>query len=264
MMKTPIKLSQAVKKRVRPVVATVIFSAWTIGSVFFIGSSIASLVVLVASSQFGLSVSGAMESALVMMGLSLLVYLIGLVVLLIEPYAVRKMNKKQLQTLLGIARRPRVNDILVALLAWAGYFLMAGIVISLLTSYVPWFDGDQAQQIGFETSGPFMDKIYAFLVIVLAAPIVEELIFRGYLQGNLRAYMPWWLGAVVTSVLFGIAHGQWNVGVDTFLMSMVACYLRERTGSIWAGIGLHMIKNFIAFTFLFLAPEWFIKLLSGA
>ena len=65
--------------------------------------------------------------------------------------------------------------------------------------------------------------------------------------------MPWWLPATLVSALFGVAHGQWNVGLDVFVLSMVACGLREATGSIWAGIVLHMIKNMVAFmaTFVF-------------
>jgi membrane protease YdiL (CAAX protease family) len=53
------------------------------------------------------------------------------------------------------------------------------------------------------------------------------------------------------SALFGLAHMQWNVAIDVFVLSMVACYLRELTGSIWAGIILHCLKNLIAFIALF-------------
>jgi membrane protease YdiL (CAAX protease family) len=59
------------------------------------------------------------------------------------------------------------------------------------------------------------------------------------------------VSSVVVSALFGLAHGQWNVAVDVFVMSMVACYLREYTGVIWPGIIIHMIKNFIGFYITF-------------
>ena len=72
--------------------------------------------------------------------------------------------------------------------------------------------------------------------------------FRGMLYGGLRrSKMPWWGAAVIVSALFGLAHMQWNVAIDVFVLSMVACYLRELTGGIWAGFMLHMLKNGLAF-----------------
>ena len=47
-------------------------------------------------------------------------------------------------------------------------------------------------------------------------------------------------------------HGQWNVGVNVFAMSIVLCTLREITGTIYAGILLHMLKNTIAFVLVYI------------
>lgn len=57
--------------------------------------------------------------------------------------------------------------------------------------------------------------------------------------------------SLVVSMVFGILHGQWNVGVNVFALSLVMCLLREYTGSVWAGIVLHMTKNALAFYMLF-------------
>ena len=65
-----------------------------------------------------------------------------------------------------------------------------------------------------------------------------------------------WLAIILVSLMFGAAHGQWNVGITTFTMSVIMCLIREKlTDTIWAGIILHMLKNAIAFYFLFMAPE---------
>jgi membrane protease YdiL (CAAX protease family) len=66
--------------------------------------------------------------------------------------------------------------------------------------------------------------------------------------------MPVWVAIVITSALFGFIHGQWNVGIDVFALSVVLCSLREITGSIWAGILLHMLKNSVAFFIIFITP----------
>ena len=95
------------------------------------------------------------------------------------------------------------------------------------------------------------EKIIAFLVLVVAAPIVEEIIFRGWLYGKLRARLNAVVSVLIVSVLFGIMHFQWNVGVNVFALSVVLCILREITGTIYAGILTHMIKNGIAFYLLY-------------
>ena len=82
--------------------------------------------------------------------------------------------------------------------------------------------------------------------------IAEEFIFRGYLFGKLRNNIPLCVVIFNTSVLIGAIHGKWNVGVDTFALSIVMCSFREVTGSIWAGVLLHMLKNSVAFYFLFI------------
>lgn len=143
-----------------------------------------------------------------------------------------------------------------------GLVVPAAVVYALLTAGVlivagRWLgvDTGQQQDLGFATlSGG--ELLLGFIVLVVLTPIFEEAVFRGFLYGRLRrTKLPWWVPAVIVSALFGLAHGQWNVGLDVFVLSMVACVLREMTGSIWAGVVLHMAKNMLAFmlTFVFVS-----------
>jgi membrane protease YdiL (CAAX protease family) len=91
-------------------------------------------------------------------------------------------------------------------------------------------------------------------MLIIVAPVAEEVLFRGYLYGKLRKSVPVWAAIGIVSVLFGSIHGQWNVAIDVFALSIVLCVLREITGSIWAGILLHMVKNGLAFYILFINP----------
>jgi membrane protease YdiL (CAAX protease family) len=251
------------RARIGRVVAAIALPAWAYVSVFVLSSSVVSFFLAGLFEQTGINVRHVDMSLLVVIA-STLTYLVGLAIMLIEPYVLRGMNRRQLRELLGFQRRPVIADLPKAILGWAGYYMVIVVILYAIAWLVPQFDSQQAQQIGFEASGTLLDKLYAFLTIVIVAPIVEEIIFRGYLQGSLRRFMPWWLGALITSVLFGYVHGQWNVGVEVFVLSMVACYLRERTGSIWAGIWLHMLKNSIAYYLIFWAPAWLLLLLDGA
>ena len=92
----------------------------------------------------------------------------------------------------------------------------------------------------------------AFISLVVIAPIAEEIIFRGWLYGKLRARLSLIPAVLLTSILFGAVHGQWNVGVNVFVMSIVMCLQREITGTVYSGIILHMLKNGIAFYLLYI------------
>ena len=235
---------------------------WTVVSVFGIGQLIVVAIIAGSLPQLGLDGSQ-IDSTVGLMVMSLMVYAVGLAVLLIEPFAVRNLSWSQIRDMLGLSRQIRFKDLVAAVAGWAGYLLLVIVLANLVALFVSQIDINEVQDIGFQTSGPLLDKLYAGIVLVLAAPIVEEIVFRGYLQGNLRRLMPWWMAGIITSLVFGVVHGQVNVGIDTFLLSMVACYLRERTGAIYGGIGLHMIKNGIAYYLLFWAPPWLIHLLGA-
>jgi len=49
----------------------------------------------------------------------------------------------------------------------------------------------------------------------------------------------------------GAAGPLYIAALDTFILSLVLIYLREKTGSLWASITLHAVKNGVAFMALF-------------
>lgn len=175
-----------------------------------------------------------------------------------------KENKGKIKTqfvsmrTLGIDKWVTWTDIGLSIGGIVVYFILAAILLSIFNIF-PWFNAEQAQNIGFNTNLYGFERMLAFLTLVVVAPIAEELIFRGYLYGKMREKFSQvtseiWsviISALLVSIVFGIVHMQWNVGVNVFAMSLVACALREYTGTIYAGILLHMIKNGLAFYFLF-------------
>lgn len=159
---------------------------------------------------------------------------------------------------LGLKDWPTWTDIGLSVVGFIVYLLIAAGVTALFSMF-SWFDAEQVQEVGFSLgmSGP--ERILAFITLVVVAPVAEEIIFRGWLYGKIRTQflkkMPDWAGVtlaiLLVSVLFGIVHGQWNVGVNVFALSVVLCGLREITGTIYAGILLHMLKNGVAFYMLY-------------
>ena len=60
-----------------------------------------------------------------------------------------------------------------------------------------------------DASAPLNDTgVWALLATVIAAPLAEEVVFRGLIQSRLRRVMPGWLAVVIAAALFGLCHGQ--------------------------------------------------------
>ncbi|HEY6736683.1 MAG TPA: type II CAAX endopeptidase family protein [Candidatus Saccharimonadia bacterium] len=128
--------------------------------------------------------------------------------------------------------------------------MFLGLVIAafaLVSWLVPGFNANQAQTNEFTNPTTGTDRQIAFVALVLLPPILEETIFRGLVFPAIakRAGIIW--GAVVSSALFALLHGQANIGVYTFILGLVLCTMYVKFRSIIPGILLHMVNNYLAF-----------------
>jgi membrane protease YdiL (CAAX protease family) len=158
--------------------------------------------------------------------------------------------------LLGFTRAPAWKDAVYTLLGALAYFAILYATFIFLHFYTQ-IDLEQQQELGFEGLALSSEKLMALTALVLLPPIVEEIVFRGFLFTGLRKKLRFAWAAVIVSLLFAAPHLLassegllWVAGVDTFMLSLVLCYLREKTGGLWAPIAVHALKNGIAFIFL--------------
>lgn len=179
----------------------------------------------------------------------------GLAILLVigVPWLVKK--RKTTRQELGIQRFPNWADILWTPAGMVVYLILTSFASMIAAALLTFVDYGQAQETGFATVATQPEYILAFISLVIVAPIAEEVLFRGYLFGKLQKYAPVWVSILITSLLFGLVHFQWNVGIDVFALSIVLCLLRVVSGSLWPSILLHMLKNGVAFYFLFINPS---------
>lgn len=89
--------------------------------------------------------------------------------------------------------------------------------------------------------------LMAFGVAILT-PIAEELFFRGFLLSLYAKKVKFLVGIFVSAALFGLAHLQLNVSVDTLLFGIALGLLTWQTESIYPAIALHILKNGLALT----------------
>lgn len=173
---------------------------------------------------------------------------------------VRMFLHKKGQTLkdIGLAK-PRWNDASRAILGYGVYLLMFILITIISKKLIPSLNLEQEQQLGFEANKGFFNLLLAGISLVILPPIVEEILCRGYLYTGLRHRYNVVTSAIVTSLVFALAHLQfggnapllWVAAIDTFVLSLVLVYLREKTGRLSASMLLHGLKNLIAFCLLF-------------
>jgi uncharacterized protein len=91
------------------------------------------------------------------------------------------------------------------------------------------------------------DGIFSFLLLVIAAPILEELLFRGIiLDGLLKRYSPL-VSILISSFLFGIAHlNPWSF-INGLAIGMFSGWVYFKTRSILPSIIIHASANLSGF-----------------
>jgi len=134
--------------------------------------------------------------------------------------------------------------------AMAAFLILVAGAFALVSILFPHFNANQAQSNDFTQPHTTQALRLSFLALVIIPPFIEEIIFRGFIFPALTKRWGVIGGAVLTSILFGIAHWQLNVSVYTLILSLLLCFMYYKLRSIWPGIFLHMINNYIAFTAL--------------
>ena len=133
-----------------------------------------------------------------------------------------------------------------AMLKWLGLFL---VVVGISDFGLMWFD----EPLGKD----FMSDIYAnakpvwmlWLALIVAAPLFEEMFFRGFLLTSFAASFMRPTGAViVTAVLWAAMHLQYNlIGIAVvFCLGLVLGAARMRTGSLMVPLVFHALENLLA------------------
>lgn len=180
---------------------------------------------------------------------SILVYALSIYIIVFLPIKLKKSESLTRQDY-GLKGLPTFTDLGLAPVAFGAFYIISGILVAVFSNF-SWFNVAETQDVGFSALASGWDKFFAFFSLVLVAPVAEEFIFRGFLYGKLRSLIkskfsiP--ISIFIVSAFFGFLHGQWNVGVTVFALSVILCLQREITGTIYSGIFLHIIKNALAF-----------------
>lgn len=139
------------------------------------------------------------------------------------------------------------------------WIVAVGQAISIFTTLL--FPGPEIDQVAVKHLKDIVDFPWLFgmtiLFIVTVIPCLEELLFRGFLQGYIKGFFGRALGILITSVIFSSFHFSSSQGIENvevvvslFVLSLFLGFLKEKLSTVWASIGLHSTFNAVSILLL--------------
>ncbi len=137
----------------------------------------------------------------------------------------------------------------VFLIAPGAVAFMWAMIISLQVSgFMDWigsFGIDTVQdtvKLLQDSSDPRLLGLMGFAAVV-AAPLCEEIVFRGYLYPAAKKFSGPWIAGICSALVFAAAHGNLAALLPLFVFGCLLVVIYEKTGSIWAPIAVHCCFN---------------------
>ena len=154
--------------------------------------------------------------------------------------------------------KPISTDFLMGMMTWLIAFPLV-IVIGQLVDMLLYFFFQFAnyEQVAVHylkttlTSPPML--AVAIFTILVAAPIIEEFLFRGCLQTFFKRFMPPQKAIMLSALSFALFHfspsqgiGNISLVASLFTFALFLGFIYERQASLFASIGLHMTFNSVS------------------
>jgi len=140
---------------------------------------------------------------------------------------------------------------------WNARFASAGLVVGLLVAVRlgAWGYGAFAQEMGWtpparevgdltEIFGPTVwGLLLSVVLVVIVAPLVEEVVFRGVLQGAFAGRVDWRIAIALSAALFALYHFTPWLFLPLFALGAACGWLAHTRGSLLPAISLHGAYN---------------------
>jgi uncharacterized protein len=145
-------------------------------------------------------------------------------------------------------RRPLRSPLKFAAAAYIAYIVFALAYGAVVHPH----QRDITRDLGFGHGD--LGTVVAGVLIIVAAPISEEIFFRGFIFGGFRRRLSFPVAAVLSAAIFGLFHytggGSEAVIPQLAFLGLALAWVYEETGSIYPTIALHMLNNAFAFAIL--------------
>ncbi len=165
------------------------------------------------------------------------------------------------------SKSSRLTDFGIGVLVWFVAFPWVGVagqICDFLLEALYNFQSYEQVAVRYlkETLQSTPQMVIALISIIIIAPIVEEILFRGTLQQFLKKYFSVKTSIALTALVFACFHysptqdlGNFSLIPSLFIFACFLGYTYERQGSIFASIGLHLSFNLASSFQILFFPE---------
>lgn len=159
------------------------------------------------------------------------------------------------------------TDFLMGVLTWIIGFPLVIAIGQLADMIIYYFLGlENYEQVAVRYLKTTLDSppmlAVALFTILVAAPVIEEFLFRGCLQTFFKRYMIPKNAIIFSALCFSLFHFSPSQGVGNislvaslFLFALFLGFIYERQASLFASIGLHMTFNAVSTFRILFFPE---------
>ncbi|MBR5537036.1 MAG: CPBP family intramembrane metalloprotease [Clostridia bacterium] len=180
------------------------------------------------------------------------ILLISGFVTLVGLWLMAKARKRTFGEFTGIARPTRMPIVVLALAAGVALSFWASIAVNSL----PWPEAMVESYVESSSTLTTDKPVIDFLAVVLMAPLVEELLFRGVIYDALCLVVPAGFAVVFQAMLFGSTHNTLLWMLYSGLIGCVLGYVRKRSDSLWPCIVMHSAFNGSSYLFTWFAERY--------
>lgn len=184
-----------------------------------------------------------LQMKFLMKGVALSEFMIAGIVIFAAVYG--KCDGKKLFSL----RRPSLLAATGSIFLSIGGYLIMMVIAVFLSQMLP--GSSQAVENAFGTMLDGVGFWETFLVLAVVAPICEELVFRGYFYGSLKAKGNIVSAVLISSAVFGIYHMSLLKFFTTGFLGLLLCLAVEWSGSLVSSILMHSLNNAMAAVLMF-------------
>lgn len=166
---------------------------------------------------------------------------------------VRRVNRGPIEAL-GVPPREPLKDVGIGVGVAVGMVFLAGAVVLVtqeIAGLILGHEPSMPDQLPKALRGAYVP--ISGILVILGAPVSEELFFRGFLYGGMRTRYPVWLAALASGFFFGFAHYEVTepsslVIIPALIMvGVVLALVYERRRSLLAPIAAHAAFNVVGF-----------------
>ena len=130
------------------------------------------------------------------------------------------------------------------------FILLASYAVDFISKLFGFSPGNQEIIMKLLEEDSFSVLVFMVIFGTLVAPVIEELLFRGFLHPAIRPVFGKTKTIIFSASLFALVHLNIHVFLQIFILGLLLAYLYEKTRSLIAPITVHILHNSITIAFL--------------